>query len=56
MSYSVILSELAKNDIAEATEYYEVKRRGLGRMFLLALKDIFELIAQNPFIYIKVNT
>jgi len=54
MSYSVILSELAKSDIADATEYYEARRSGLGKAFLLCLKDTFEIIARNPYIYVKV--
>ena len=54
MSYKVIVSELAGYDIQEATEYYEIRQKGLGRFFILSLKDTFKLLARDPLIYIKV--
>lgn len=54
MSYKVIVSELASYDIQEATAYYEIKQKGLGKLFLLSLKDTFKLLAKSPFIYMKV--
>jgi plasmid stabilization system protein ParE len=54
MSYDVIVSELAGYDIQEITDYYEIKQKGLGKLFLLSLKDTFRLLSLNPFIYVKV--
>lgn len=54
MAYRLIVSELAQWDIADATDYYEVKQQGLGKIFLISLKDTFRLIALNPFMYMRV--
>lgn len=54
MSFSIVVSEFAQMDIDDATKYYEVKRQGLGRLFLLSVKDTFSLIAQNPLMYVKI--
>lgn len=54
MSYNVIVSEIAKLDMANAAEYYEVKSKGLGKVFLLSAKHTFKMLARNPFIYVKI--
>ena len=54
MCYSIIVSEIAQINIDDTTEYYEVKRQGLGRLFLLSVKDTFSLIAKNPLMYVKI--
>ncbi|NER06957.1 MAG: type II toxin-antitoxin system RelE/ParE family toxin [Okeania sp. SIO3C4] len=54
MSYKVTVSEVAKLDMADAAEYYEVKSKGLGKVFLLSAKHTFKMLARNPFIYVKV--
>ncbi len=54
MSYKVIVSEMTGNDIQEIAEYYEIRQKGLSRLFLLSLKDTFNLLAKSPFIYVKV--
>lgn len=54
MSYSITISEIANSDIADATEYYEVSKQGLGRIFLLSLKDTFKMLAKNPFMYVHI--
>ncbi len=54
MKYKIIVSEIAQLDIANAAGYYEVKRKGLGRLFLLSVKHTFKLLARNPFGYMKI--
>ncbi len=54
MSYSIIVSEIAQSDIEDATDYYEVRKQGLGRVFLLSVKDTFRLIGTNPLMYVKI--
>ncbi len=54
MSYKIIITELAQSDIEEAIGYYEVKRKGLGSIFLLSIKDTFKLLSTNPLLYVRV--
>ena len=54
MSYNIVISEIAQMDIEDATGYYEVRRKGLSRLFLLSIKDTFLLISRNPLMYAKI--
>ena len=48
------MSEIAQIDIDNTTGYYEIKRQGLWKLFLLSIKYTFRMIAQNPFTYVKI--
>ncbi len=50
----LLITEIAKSDIEDATEYYEVRKQGLAGIFLLSLKDTFKMLAKNPFMYVPV--
>lgn len=54
MKYEITVSEIAQFDIEEATDYYEIRRKGLGQLFLLSIKDTFKILSHNPFTYIKI--
>ena len=54
MKYSISVSEIAQFDIEDASEYYEIKRQGLSRLFLMSIKDTFKVLATNPFAYVKI--
>jgi plasmid stabilization system protein ParE len=54
-NYRLIVSEVAKLDIADAFDYYEIKNKGLGRLFLLSVKHTFKILAYNPFVYMKIH-
>jgi len=54
MSYNVIVSEIARMDIEDATEWYATKQKGLGQKFLYSIKDCLKLLVINPLAYSKV--
>jgi len=37
MSYSIVVSESADLHLKESVRWYEVQRKGLGRLFLLSI-------------------
>jgi plasmid stabilization system protein ParE len=51
----VVLTRNARNDIAEAADWYEAKREGLGDEFLDKVDLALERIGTNPLGYRKVT-
>src|SRR5438046_9527118 len=48
MKKPVVTEPDAERDIAEAYEWYEEHRRGLGDEFLLCVEVAFQVIAERP--------
>jgi len=48
MSYSIIVSESADLHIKESLRWYEIQKKGLGRLFLLSIKDCLRILVNNP--------
>ncbi len=48
-NYKLKVTPEALEEIQEAIEYYNDKRRGLGKAFYLDLQQQFTLIKKNPF-------
>jgi len=55
MTYKLILKSRAHIDLAEAIEYYQSKRKGLGNKFLKCIHKFFDRIAKNPLHYSLKN-
>ena len=51
MTYKLILKSRANIDLAEAIEYYQGKRKGLGLKFLKCAQKFFDRIIKNPLQY-----
>jgi len=51
MTYKLILKSRAHIDLAEAIEYYQDKRKGLGLKFLKCAQKFFNRITRNPLHY-----
>ncbi|HEX7870280.1 MAG TPA: type II toxin-antitoxin system RelE/ParE family toxin [Chryseobacterium sp.] len=51
MTYKLILKSRAHTDLAEAIEYYQDKRKGLGLKFLKCAQKFFDRITKNPHHY-----
>lgn len=54
MTYSLTLRNEAERDIEEHFEYYEGKREGLGRDFLLCIEAALDKLQRNPLSYRKI--
>ena len=48
MTYSIELSELAIDDIAEIQDWYRDHLNGLEKQFIVSLEGAFDQIAKNP--------
>lgn len=55
MSFNVILTADAIKDEADAYEYYENIRLGLGEEFLLTVETYFKTLSENPFLYAYID-
>ena len=51
MSRALLLSAYAENDLAEARDWYDTRRNGLGDEFLAAVNDVFSRIRSHPLLY-----
>ena len=51
MIYKLILKPRAENDLADSIEWYESRKRGLGKKFVNHLESYFEKISENPLNY-----
>lgn len=51
MTYKLILKSNAHKDLAEAIEYYQSKRKGLGLRFLKCVQKFFDRLKKNPHHY-----
>ena len=54
MSYNLIVTEDAEDDLESANDWYEAKQQGLGSKFLLSVRNCITLIVKNPFAFAKV--
>lgn len=48
MVFKIIISKLASLEITESIDFYELKRKGLGKDFLNHLKSAFNILKSNP--------
>ena len=48
MSFRLIIRPEAEADLAEAFDWYEECRRGLGHEFLEAIRNVFTAVSANP--------
>ncbi|MEN9523179.1 MAG: hypothetical protein RL065_1556 [Bacteroidota bacterium] len=48
MTYRLVLTEDAENDIVDATLWYEAQHNGLGKEFLLCLEAAKNTILRSP--------
>ncbi|WP_185963428.1 hypothetical protein [Flavobacterium gawalongense] len=48
MVFKIVISKLAEIEIIEAIEFYENRRRGLGKHFLIYLKGYLKILKTNP--------
>jgi plasmid stabilization system protein ParE len=53
MSFEIILSEKAKEDVDKAFTYYNQKQEGLGNKFATDLNSAFQTLEKNPFFRIR---
>ena len=54
MTWAVRLTDKAVADIAQAQDWYERQRVGLGGQFVGEVDKVLESLAENPLIYRKV--
>ncbi len=48
MSYRVRILKISREDIRDATQWYESKRIGLGREYIHALREQIEILKESP--------
>jgi plasmid stabilization system protein ParE len=53
MASTLIIKAEAERDLAEAIEYYDRQRPGLGDEFLNRIRDAFALLKENPLLAAK---
>lgn len=53
MSFEIILSEKAKEDVDKAFNYYNQKQDGLGNKFAADLGTALQTLEKNPFFRIR---
>ncbi|NER08882.1 MAG: type II toxin-antitoxin system RelE/ParE family toxin [Okeania sp. SIO3C4] len=53
-SYEVRFKETTFNQIEDAYDWYEMKREGLGRLFLFSIDDVVLLLKNNPYQFMKI--
>ena len=51
MSYPILISPEAEEDMRSAVTWYEAKRKGLGQEFLGRVDKVFERLSQYPEIH-----
>ena len=51
MKAKKIISTFAKEDLSDASKWYEQQQKGLGKRFLNEVKESLENISQNPLGY-----
>lgn len=51
MKFTIEFSKVAGNDLNQATEWYEKKRKGLGIELLEEVREKIEIIRERPLIY-----
>jgi len=53
MSWRVVVRSEAQNDVAEAVAWYEARQEGLGGEFREEVIQIFDALADNPFLHCR---
>jgi hypothetical protein len=48
MVFKIRVSKLAEIEINEAVAFYESRRKGLGKRFLIYIKGCFEIVKVDP--------
>ena len=48
MVFKIVISGLAESEIEETMEYYESRRKGLGKQFLEYFKGYLKILKTNP--------
>ena len=48
MKANKFISIYAKNDLSDASRWYEKQQKGLGKRFLNEMKEAFNVICENP--------
>lgn len=48
MGFKIKISPLAENEIDESIEFYESRRKGLGKQFLTYLKSHLQVLKTHP--------
>jgi len=51
MKYKFELTEDARFDIKDTSDWYEAKQKGLGKRFMISVKECTKLIIKNPNMY-----
>jgi len=51
MKYPIIIRPQAEDEIQSAYYWYEKRREGLGKDFLLCIEEIIERISRSPHLY-----
>jgi toxin ParE1/3/4 len=51
MTFQLVVEPEAEVDVAEAYEYYESKRSGLGGQFMTSVEEAFEQIRIDPYLF-----
>jgi plasmid stabilization system protein ParE len=54
MTASLVLSPAAADDIADAYDWYELHRRGLGEEFLACTEACLASVSRNPQLYARI--
>ena len=59
MTFSVVVTDDAENDVEQAMDWYESKQTGLGKKYLFSITNCIKLIVKNPFafaiIFLKIR-
>ncbi|SHN19861.1 type II toxin-antitoxin system RelE/ParE family toxin [Flavobacterium xinjiangense] len=48
MVFKIVISKLAEIEIIEAIEFYESRKKGLGKDFFVYLKGYLKILKMNP--------
>jgi plasmid stabilization system protein ParE len=51
MKATKIISIYAKEDLSDASKWYEQQQKGLGKRFLKEVKEAIDTISKNPLIF-----
>jgi plasmid stabilization system protein ParE len=51
VSHPLIIRPEAEDDLAEARDWYDAQRDGLGLEFLAAVEDVFDRVRATPELY-----
>lgn len=55
MSYRLVVTPAAEDDLLQAFSWYEDKQFGLGTLFLESVESVYERILEHPELYQEVD-